>query len=71
MKGYSPPNVDDKSETGMISNFEKKLPLGKVDTDEFERRLKKLVDPLSQDVITLKQIEASFADHYAFRDIVV
>jgi hypothetical protein len=71
VKGYSPPNVDDKSETGMISNFEKKLPLGKVDIDEFERRLKKLVDPLSKDVITLKQIEASFADHYAFRDIVV
>ncbi|MFS8159276.1 MAG: hypothetical protein ACMG6E_03520, partial [Candidatus Roizmanbacteria bacterium] len=44
VKGYSPPNVDDKSETGMISHFEKRLKFGAVDIDEFERRLKKLVD---------------------------
>jgi hypothetical protein len=29
----------------MISNFEKRIPLNKVDVDEFERRLKKLSDP--------------------------
>ena len=45
VKGYSPPNVDDKSETGMLSHFEKRLPFGRVDIDEFERRLKKLSDP--------------------------
>jgi hypothetical protein len=44
VKGYSPPNVNDISETGMISHFEKRLKFGAVDIDEFERRLKKLVD---------------------------
>lgn len=54
---------------GMITRFERRLPFGKVDVEEFERRLKKLIDPESKDKITLRQLEASFTDHYAFRDI--
>jgi len=38
----------------MITRFETKISLGKVDIDEFERRLKKLVDPESKDMISLK-----------------
>ena len=45
MKGYSPPHADDKSDTGMVSHFEKRLMFGAVDIFEFERRVKKLVDP--------------------------
>lgn len=45
VKGYSAPNVVDNSSTGMITQFEKRLPVGKVDIDEFERRLKTLIDP--------------------------
>jgi len=63
--------VDDTSETSMITRFERKLPFGRVDADEFERRLKKLVDPESKDIITVKQLEESFKDHYAFRDVTV
>lgn len=69
VKGYSPPNVDDKSETGMISHFEKRLKFGMVDIDEFERRLKKLIDVKSNDTISIRQLEECFSDHYAFRDI--
>jgi len=43
VKGYAPPEADDASETGMVTRFERKLPFGKVDADEFERRLKKLL----------------------------
>jgi hypothetical protein len=45
VKGYTVVKVDDKSETGMITNIEYNLPLAKIDLDDFERRLKKLAEP--------------------------
>jgi len=35
----------DNSDTGMITNFERRLPFVKIDIEEFERRVKKLSDP--------------------------
>ena len=36
---------------------------------EYERRLKKLIDPKANDCISEKQIIESFKDHHAFKDI--
>ena len=60
MNGFSVPAIDDKSETGCITSFEQKLPLARISLLEFERRLKKLVDPGNDDEITLNQMLAVF-----------
>lgn len=52
VKGYTVEKVDDQSETGMITEFEHKLPLCSIDLDEYERRLKKLADSENKDMIT-------------------
>ena len=51
MKGYTVEKVEDKSETGFITDFEFTLPLKKIDIDEYERRLKKLVDSSCKETI--------------------
>lgn len=53
MLQYKPEVIEDKSATCMITKFEESLPLKKMTIDEFERRLKKLVDPTCQDKITV------------------
>jgi hypothetical protein len=44
-KGYKVEKISDTSETGFITDWEFNLPLGKIDIDDYERRLKKLIDP--------------------------
>lgn len=51
-KGYHLPKVEDKSELCFLSDFERALPLVKVDLDDFERRLKKLGTKDDKDFIT-------------------
>ena len=49
-------NVIDTSPTGSITIFEMELPLTRMSLDEFERRIKKLVDSEQGDEITVKQM---------------
>lgn len=51
-KGYTLPKVEDKSELNFLSDFERALPLVKVDLDDYERRLKKLGTKEDKDFIT-------------------
>lgn len=53
----------------MLSDFERKLPIAKIDLDDFERRLKKLAEKENKDMITKAQIIEVFKDHYATEDI--
>ena len=62
-QGYQVLIVEDKSETGLITAWENTLSIGKVNLDDFERRIKKLVDSETGDELTLKQMIESFADH--------
>ena len=52
-----------------ITKWESTLPFGKISLPEYERRLKKLIDPQANDFITEKQIVECFKDHHAFKDI--
>ena len=52
-----------------ITKFESTLPLGKISLLEYERRLKKLIDPTAEDKISEKQLIEVFKDHPAFKDI--
>lgn len=61
---YKPEVIEDNTPTCMITKFEESLPLKKMTIAEFERRLKKLVDPTSGDKITTAQLEESFKDFY-------
>jgi len=71
IKGYRKPNIKDEHLTGMVTNWElDNLPLYCMSLDDYERRLKKLVDPSCEDLITGSQIEEVFKDHYAFKDII-
>jgi len=47
-KGYKTEKYSDSTPTGFITDFEFNLPLKKIDIDEYERRLKKLVEPGSK-----------------------
>lgn len=55
-KGYGVQQINDTSETGVITKFEFELPLTRVSLDEFERRVKKFVDSSGDqgEEITLK-----------------
>jgi hypothetical protein len=48
----------------MISKFEETIPLRRMTIDEYERRIKKLAEPDSKDVLTHGQIIESFKDIY-------
>lgn len=48
-QGYAADDVKDSSKTKMVTEFEKSLPLRHITLVEFERRLKKLVNPTMQD----------------------
>ena len=61
--------VTDNSDVKFITEFEKELPLRNISLTEFERRLKKLVTPAMQDMVTVKVVEECFKDHWAFLDI--
>ena len=55
----------------MLTRFEAKLPLVKIDIDEFERRLKKLANEQTGDYLSETQIVESFKDSLALKDITV
>jgi hypothetical protein len=55
-KGYKAEKIFDSTETGFITDFEYTLPLKKIDIDEFERRLKKLVEPATDTKIAIESI---------------
>ena len=61
--------VEDLSETKMLTEFEKELPLRNISLTEFERRMKKMVTPAMKDVVPVKVVEECFKDHWAFLDI--
>ena len=48
---YRPEKIEDNSQTVMVTKFEETIPLKKITIDEFERRLKKLIDPTCGDMI--------------------
>lgn len=52
VKGYSVEKIEDQGPLGMITEFESKLPLTEIDLDDFERRLKKLAEIDSKNLIT-------------------
>ncbi len=45
LQSLKPEKIEDNTQTVMITKFEETLPLRKITIDEFERRLKKLIDP--------------------------
>ena len=51
-KGYHLPKIEDKSELNFLSDFERALPLSRIDLDDYERRLKKLGTKEDKDFIT-------------------
>ena len=51
-KGYTLPKIEDKSELNFLSDFERALPLSRIDLDDYERRLKKLGTKEDKDFIT-------------------
>ena len=53
----------DTTETGSITQFENDLPLQRVALDDFERRIKKLVDSETGDEVTLRQMIECFKDN--------
>lgn len=72
VKGYTLPKIQDASELNMITDFEHKLPLTKIDLDEFERRLKKLSDAShgeKGEIITEDQLIEVFKDHHTLEPI--
>lgn len=53
----------------MITEFETMLPLRKITLVEFERRLKKLVNPTMEDFVSVRMVIECFKDHWAFGEI--
>lgn len=64
MQQYKPEKIEDNTQTQMITKFEESLPLKRMTIDEFERRLKKLVNPNCQNKINSAQLIESFKDFY-------
>jgi hypothetical protein len=62
-KGYKVEKINDTSETGFITDWEFNLPIRKIDIDDYERRLKKLIDPSCNEGINQVQFIESFSDH--------
>lgn len=62
MSTYRPEKIEDNSQTVMITKFEETIPLRKMTVDEFERRLKNLIDPTCRDMINEAQLIESFKD---------
>ena len=68
--GWVNESVADDSRIKFITEFEKDLPLRNISLTEFERRLKKLVTPKMNDMVSVRVIVECFRDHWAFLDIV-
>jgi hypothetical protein len=55
--------IEDSSETGIVTAWENTLPFNKISLDDFERRIKKLVDSETGDELNIRQLVESFIDH--------
>jgi len=66
-KGYNIDILNDASELAAVTTFERNLPICKVGLDDYERRLKKLVD--NEDFLTEKQLVEVFKDHVSCKEI--
>ena len=67
--GWINESVSDESQIKFITEFEKDLPLRNMSLTEFERRLKKLVTPAMEDMVSVRVVTECFKDHWAFLDI--
>ena len=67
--GWINESVTDDSQIKFITEFEKDLPLRNISLTEFERRLKKLVTPAMEDMVSVRVVTECFRDHWAFLDI--
>lgn len=52
-----------------VTQFQQSLPLSRITLNEYERRLKKLLNNKDGDEISPKQLIEVFQDHYAFKEI--
>eukprot|EP00347_Sterkiella_histriomuscorum_P010838 403374731 len=64
LQSYRPEIILDNSQCSMVTKFEQTFPLKSMTIDEYERRIKKLADPSSNDTISETQILESFKDVY-------
>ena len=67
--GWINESVTDESQIKFITEFEKDLPLRNISLTEYERRLKKLVTPSMEDMVSVRVVTECFKDHWAFLDI--
>ena len=67
--GWINESVTDDTSIKFITEFEKDLPLRNISLTEYERRLKKLVTPAMQDMVSVRVVTECFKDHWAFLDI--
>lgn len=64
-------SVTDEGNCKFITAFESMLPLRNISLNDYERRLKKLVNPKMNDYASVSMIVECFKDHWAFTDITV
>jgi len=69
MYGYCNEEVKDDSPVRFITEFEKILPLREIALVEFERRIKKLMNPAMKDQVSVFMLIECFKDHKAFKNI--
>ena len=67
--GWVNESVTDETQIKFITEFEKDLPLRDISLTEFERRLKKLVNPAMNDMVPVRVVTECFKDHWAFTHI--
>ena len=67
--GWINETVRDDSQIKFITEYEKDLPLRNISLNEYERRLKKLVTPAMNDMVSVRVVTECFKDHWAFLDI--
>ena len=69
VQGFKVRKIEDTSQMACITDFQQSLPLSRMSLNEYERRLKKLLDPEAGDEISKQQLIECFKDHYAFKEI--
>jgi hypothetical protein len=68
-QGFKVQKIEDTSQFMCITDFQQSLPLSRMTLNEYERRLKKLLNHAEGDEINKKQLIECFQDHYAFKEI--
>lgn len=64
MQGYKVQQIEDTSLMAPVTKWQQTLPLSRMTLNEYERRLKKLLDHSNGDEINKKQLIECFKDHY-------